>query len=90
MTENKQIMIKKRMVRQVGSHGYISIYITKMICDPYGDGRIGDAYMVVGELPEYTVRHANQVVSMAFGMMEVATTVLSPVDNKPIKVCAFI
>ena len=47
---------------------------------------IGDAYMVVGGLPKPTDTHADRVVSMAFGMIEVSKTVLSPVDGHSIQV----
>ena len=47
---------------------------------------IGDAYMVVGGLPVYVDTHADRVLSMAFGMLEVADLVLSPVDQMPIQV----
>jgi len=47
---------------------------------------IGDAYVVVGGLPVSTERHADDVVSMAFGMVEVTEMVTSPADMKPIKV----
>ncbi|KAK2169732.1 hypothetical protein LSH36_7g05008 [Paralvinella palmiformis] len=46
---------------------------------------IGDAYVVVGGLPVSTERHADDVVSMAFGMVEVTEMVTSPADMKPIK-----
>ena len=47
---------------------------------------IGDAYVVVGGLPTFTEHHADDVVSMAFGMVEVTEMVTSPADNQPIKV----
>lgn len=42
--------------------------------------------MVVGGLPTPTESHADNVVSMAFGMIEVSRTVLSPVDGNSIQV----
>ncbi len=48
---------------------------------------IGDAYMVVGGLPEFTETHADLVTSMAFGMIDVARTVMSACDKEPIQVC---
>ena len=48
---------------------------------------IGDAYMVVGGLPDFTETHADRVAAMAFGMMDVSRSVLSPVDQNPIMVC---
>jgi len=47
---------------------------------------IGDAYMVVGGLPTFTPSHADHIVSMAFGMIQVCQRVLSPVDQKPLEV----
>jgi class 3 adenylate cyclase len=47
---------------------------------------IGDAYMVVGGLPEYIETHADRVVSMAVGMIEVSRNVMMPADQKPIQV----
>ncbi len=42
--------------------------------------------MVVGGLHAFTEHHADHVVSMAFGMLQVAQNVASPADLKPIKV----
>ena len=47
---------------------------------------IGDAYMVVGGMPKFTESHADRVAAMAFGMMDVAKSVLSPVDQNPLEV----
>ncbi|ELU08946.1 hypothetical protein CAPTEDRAFT_127209, partial [Capitella teleta] len=47
---------------------------------------IGDAYMVVGGLPTPSDRHADNVVSMAFGMILVSKTVLSPVNGDSIQI----
>ncbi|RWS31956.1 guanylate cyclase beta 1 subunit-like protein [Leptotrombidium deliense] len=46
---------------------------------------IGDAYVVVGGLPEYVADHADRVVAMALGMVKITETVMSPVDGKPIR-----
>jgi guanylate cyclase soluble subunit beta len=53
---------------------------------PFQVETIGDAYMVVGGLPTPTDKHADNVVSMAFGMILVSKTVLSPVDGNSIQV----
>ena len=46
---------------------------------------IGDAYMVVGGLPDYVETHADQVVAMAVGMIDVSHYVTLP-DGSPIQV----
>uniref|UniRef100_T1ITQ9 guanylate cyclase n=1 Tax=Strigamia maritima TaxID=126957 RepID=T1ITQ9_STRMM len=46
---------------------------------------IGDAYMVVGGVPEYVETHADQVVFMGLGMVAAIQQVLSPVDGQPLK-----
>ncbi len=54
---------------------------------------IGDAYMVVGGLPNSCDDHAERVAKMACGMLDVVTNVYSPVDCQPIKVglhCLFV
>ena len=47
---------------------------------------IGDAYVVVGGLPEQVLDHADRVVQMGLGMVKVTCTVMSPVDGKCIQV----
>ena len=50
---------------------------------------IGDAYHIVGGLPEFTTDHADKVIAMAFDMIDVCVTVISPANGKPIQVCFF-
>ena len=47
---------------------------------------IGDAYMVVGGVPEKTTSHAEHVASFAIDLVEEAYTVESPDSGKPIQV----
>uniref|UniRef100_A0A1I8GHI0 guanylate cyclase n=1 Tax=Macrostomum lignano TaxID=282301 RepID=A0A1I8GHI0_9PLAT len=47
---------------------------------------IGDAYMVVGGVPERTVLHAELVCEQAMDMLEAAGKVCSPVTKKPLQV----
>jgi hypothetical protein len=47
---------------------------------------IGDAYMVVGGLPEVTPRHASFVANMALDMIVKANEVHSPATGKPLQV----
>ena len=47
---------------------------------------IGDAYIVIGGLPEQVVDHADRVVKMGLAMIKVTFSVMSPVDGKPIQV----
>ena len=47
---------------------------------------IGDAYLLVGGVPEYSRDHADRVIAMAFDMIEVCKTVISPADGQPIQV----
>ncbi|CAG2106918.1 unnamed protein product, partial [Medioppia subpectinata] len=46
---------------------------------------IGDAYVVVGGLPESVADHADRVVQMGLAMVKVTHTVQSPVDGKRIQ-----
>ena len=48
---------------------------------------IGDAYMVVGGIPEWVPDHAERVASQAFGMIAVSQRVKSPVTGRPLQVC---
>lgn len=47
---------------------------------------IGDAYVVVGGLPEPAEDHADRCVKMGLDMVKVIGTVRSPADNQPIQV----
>lgn len=47
---------------------------------------IGDAYVVVGGLPEPVEDHADRCVRMGLDMVKVIATVRSPADNQPIQV----
>lgn len=47
---------------------------------------IGDAYVVVGGVPEFVIDHADRIVQMGISMVKVTNTTLSPVDGKPIQV----
>ena len=47
---------------------------------------IGDAYLIVGGVPEFWRDHADRVISMAFDMIDVCKTVISPADGNPIQV----
>lgn len=47
---------------------------------------IGDAYVVVGGLPEPAADHADRVLRMGLGMVRVIATVRSPADQEPIQV----
>jgi len=47
---------------------------------------IGDAYVVVGGVPEFVEDHADRVVQMGLAMVKVTKTVISPVTGNPIEV----
>lgn len=47
---------------------------------------IGDAYVIVGGLPEPAPDHADRCVKMGLDMVKVIKTVVSPADNQPIQV----
>ena len=47
---------------------------------------IGDAYLIVGGVPDRCKDHADRVIAMAFDMIDVCSTVTSPADNTPIAV----
>ena len=47
---------------------------------------IGDAYMIVGGVPHPTPDHADRVVRMGFGMIDVTESVFNPVDQRQIQV----
>ena len=47
---------------------------------------IGDAYLIVGGVPDRCENHADRVVAMAFDMIDVCSAVTSPADNTPIQV----
>lgn len=49
---------------------------------------IGDAYVVVGGLPEPVEDHADRCVKMGLDMVKVIATVRSPADGNPIQVSA--
>lgn len=47
---------------------------------------IGDAYMVVGGVPEASSTHAQNVANQGLGMVEKAAEVCSPATGKPLQV----
>ena len=47
---------------------------------------IGDAYMVVGGVPEVSTTHAQSVADMSLGMVLAAREVKSPATGKPLQV----
>jgi len=47
---------------------------------------IGDAYMVVGGVPEVSAEHAQKVANFALDMVKKAYEVKSPATGKPIQV----
>ena len=47
---------------------------------------IGDAYMVVGGVPEVTPKHASLVANMALDMVIKSKEVYSPATGKPLQV----
>ncbi len=47
---------------------------------------IGDAYMIVGGVPEPSKTHAQSVVDMALDMVKKAAIVPSPATGKPLQV----
>ena len=52
---------------------------------------IGDAYMVVGGVPEASKLHAQSVADMSLGMILAAKQVMSPATGKPLQVvCSII
>ncbi|KAI0229136.1 Guanylate cyclase soluble subunit beta-2 [Lamellibrachia satsuma] len=54
--------------------------------DVYKVETIGDAYMVVGGVPEINDTHASSVANMAIDMMFKAREVLSPATGEPLKI----
>lgn len=49
---------------------------------------IGDAYMVVGGVPERTPDHMNRICDMALGMIHESNLVISPATKKPLQVAS--
>ena len=47
---------------------------------------IGDAYMVVGGVPEVDKLHAERVADMSLDMIEASGTIASPATGKPLQV----
>ena len=47
---------------------------------------IGDAYMVVGGVPEISEHHAEKVANFAMDMIKKSQEVCSPATNKPLQV----
>ncbi|CAB3407957.1 unnamed protein product [Caenorhabditis bovis] len=47
---------------------------------------IGDAYMIVGGVPETCENHAERVLNISIGMLMESKLVLSPITHKPIKI----
>ncbi|CAI4221386.1 unnamed protein product [Auanema sp. JU1783] len=47
---------------------------------------IGDAYMVVGGVPEICDNHGERVLNVSIGMLMESKLVLSPITEKPIKI----
>lgn len=47
---------------------------------------IGDAYMVVSGLPERTNLHAEEIIEMAFDMLNAIATLTNPATGEPLKI----
>jgi hypothetical protein len=47
---------------------------------------IGDAYMIVGGVPNLCENHAERVLNVAIGMLMESKSVLSPITQRPIRV----
>lgn len=47
---------------------------------------IGDAYMVVGGIPQASTTHAHAVAGFSVGMIQKSQEVKSPATNKPLEV----
>ncbi|ULU13673.1 hypothetical protein L5515_002334 [Caenorhabditis briggsae] len=54
--------------------------------DAYKVETIGDAYMIVGGVPEHCENHAERVLNISIGMLMESKLVLSPITHKPIKI----
>lgn len=54
--------------------------------DVYKVETIGDAYMVVSGLPEKTNNHAQNIVDMAFDMLNAIATLPNPATGEPMKI----
>ncbi|CAI5453055.1 unnamed protein product [Caenorhabditis angaria] len=54
--------------------------------DAYKVETIGDAYMIVGGVPEHCDNHAERVLNISIGMLMESKLVLSPITHKPIKI----
>ncbi|XP_035681658.1 guanylate cyclase soluble subunit beta-1-like [Branchiostoma floridae] len=65
---------------------YTSFDVLSKLNELYKVETIGDAYMVAGGIPEKVDDHADRVVTMAVGMMDVSRTVTSPDGDKPISI----
>ncbi|XP_074650479.1 uncharacterized protein LOC141905505 [Tubulanus polymorphus] len=66
---------------------YTQFDILCSMTDVYKMETIGDAYMVVGGLPEQEPTHADRVVNMALAMIESSKSIVfPPIDNKQIQI----
>ncbi|XP_066287810.1 guanylate cyclase soluble subunit beta-1-like [Branchiostoma lanceolatum] len=65
---------------------YTSFDVLSKLNELYKVETIGDAYMVAGGIPEKVEDHADRVVVMAMGMMDVSKTVTSPDGDKPLSI----
>ncbi|KAK6763441.1 hypothetical protein RB195_023947 [Necator americanus] len=54
--------------------------------DVYKVETIGDAYMVVGGVPDPCDNHSERVLNVSIGMLMESKLVLSPITHKPIKI----
>ncbi|PAV58054.1 hypothetical protein WR25_18817 [Diploscapter pachys] len=54
--------------------------------DVYKVETIGDAYMIVGGLPELCDNHAERVLDVSIGMLMESKLVQSPITHRPIKI----
>lgn len=80
-------MLPKMVENAVSTFSFCLFLLLFKRCSLFQVETIGDAYMVVGGLPNSCNDHAEKVANMACSMLDVVTQVYSPVDSEPIKVC---
>jgi class 3 adenylate cyclase len=54
--------------------------------DVYKVETIGDAYMIVSGLPECNPNHANDIIEMAFDMLNTIVSLINPATGKPMEI----